>query len=184
MTAQELRTLSGHRTTTFPCLLNECQNCHSTRTTRGVGEYAIIGDEHHLINCSDCNAPRETSNVDRNCQPVRTARKETETLTRDEARKRLQNSSLRFLVPSNFEVRSNRTVIFPATPAFWKRWRVDRNWLGDIGVQPFPSAFKPRKVWSVQVNMLMLDELTQCETCRTPIDIRYRQCDNCYNATQ
>ena len=44
------------RTTTFPCALDTCETCESTRTSRGVGEYRINADRTvTLINCSDCH---------------------------------------------------------------------------------------------------------------------------------
>ena len=47
-------------TTTYRVLRDKCENCGSTRDTRGVGEYQIHDDgSETLINCSDCHLETE-----------------------------------------------------------------------------------------------------------------------------
>ena len=89
-------------------------------------------------------------------------------------------SSLRNIVPSNWTQESDSTITFTPTPAFWNAWRTDRNWLQDLGIQPYPIQHKPRKVWLVEVNLDSLDTLHNCATCGTLTSTRGKQCLPCW----
>ena len=97
-----------------------------------------------------------------------------------EIRARLENSSMRGLVPSNFEI-IGKEIEFIPTDRFWQKWRVNQNWLEAVGVRVYaiPRYRKPRpNEWRARVLMTILDTLQTCK-CGQKFDDRYKACKAC-----
>lgn len=99
-------------------------------------------------------------------------------------RARLENSSLRGLVPPEFEI-IGEEIEFTPTEKFWEKWRMDICNLEAIGVRVYgiPNYRKPKPdEWRVRVLMMILDTLKDCE-CGAKIDERDSECFACRNPT-
>ena len=98
---------------------------------------------------------------------------------------KLENSSLRGLVPLfQFEIIGDEIEFIP-NDAFWQHWRVDACWLSDCGVRVYSMERyrrpKPSE-WRVRVRIENLDTLTTCATegCDTDIATRSTWCTACW----
>ena len=104
-------------------------------------------------------------------------------MNKTEIRARLERSSLRGLVPPVFEIIGDEIEFIPYEN-FWKRWRVDRNFLESLGVRTYaiPRYRKPKPAeWRARVLVKLLDELTRtCKMCGVLIDDRGHYCDACW----
>ena len=88
---------------------------------------------------------------------------------RQEILDRINRSSLRGLVPHDFEIDSDTGefdgyISFTPTPAFWERWRVAKGTPSMAGVRVMARTMwfdKPRNnsEWAAQVSMACLDEI-------------------------
>ena len=103
-----------------------------------------------------------------------------------EIRQRLENSSLRGLVPPEFEIIGEEIEFAPGVDdAFWQRWKRDRNWLEAVGVRVYaiPNYRKPKpNEWRARVLVKRLDTLIKCESCKALISPRpgARFCAPCW----
>lgn len=86
-------------------------------------------------------------------------------MDRTEIRNHLSRSSLRGLVPANFEIHGHE-IEFKPSQAFWQRWRREKSWLSGRGVSVYATA-RYRKAkrgeWRVRVNMLLISHLIESE---------------------
>lgn len=118
----------------------------------------------------------------------------------DAIRERLEDSSLKGLIPDDFEiVGDGAEIIFIPQKPFWERWRVWRNWMEAVGcrVYGYPS-FRPARRgvledWRCQLSLSMLDSGISAtlvrlgfwnvkkETIEETIDELDRQVDNLRN---
>ena len=57
--------------------------------------------------------------------------------TRRQIRQRIYQSSMRGLVPQDFESDGAVWITFIPTDPFWKAWRVNRNWMQAVGCRVY-----------------------------------------------
>ena len=80
-------------------------------------------------------------------------------MTKTEIRARIANSRMHGLVSDTFKIIDAESIEFIPSDAFWKRWRVGRNWMEAEGchVYAIPRYRKPKpEEWRCRLVLPML----------------------------